>query len=85
MRTDLQPRFEELNNEGARLYAVHFTEPELKDILAFYKSPIGKKLVAEQPKVADESIRFAQEWANRLSDEVIPKIRDEMKKKGHTL
>ena len=28
---------------------------------------------------------FAQTWANKLSDEVIAKMRAEMKKKGHDL
>src|SRR6185312_13829123 len=42
MRKELQPRFGELTNEIARLYATHFTEQELKDILAFYTSPAGK-------------------------------------------
>ena len=31
------------------------------------------------------SMRFAQDWANKLSDEVIAKMRDEMKKRGHVL
>ncbi|MFY9686809.1 MAG: DUF2059 domain-containing protein, partial [Pseudolabrys sp.] len=38
MRTDLQPRFSELTDEVARLYAANLTEQELKDILAFYKT-----------------------------------------------
>ena len=50
MRKDLQPRFGELTNEIARLYATHFTEQELKDILAFYTSPAGKKMLSEQPR-----------------------------------
>ena len=45
MRTDLAPRFAELTNEVAKLYATDFTEQELKDILAFYQSPAGKKLL----------------------------------------
>jgi len=85
LRTDLQPRFSELNDEVARLYATNFSEQELKDILAFYQSPAGKKLLVTQPKVIDSSMAFAQTWANKLSDEVIAKIRDEMKKKGHAL
>lgn len=85
MRSDLAPRFDELVNEVVRNYASHFTEQELKDVLAFYKSPTGKKLVAEQPKVADASLKFAQTWANTLSDQVIAKMRDELKKKGHAL
>ena len=64
MRADLQPRFSELTEEVARLYAANFTEQELKDILAFYKTTAGKKLLAEQPKIVDSSMKFAQDWAN---------------------
>jgi hypothetical protein len=85
MRSDLAPRFDELMKEVARNYAIHFTEQELKDVLAFYKSPAGKKLISEQPKVVEASLKFAQTWANALSDQVIAKMRDELKKKGHAL
>ena len=85
LRTELQPRFSELNDEVARLYATNFSEQELKDILAFYQSPAGKKMLNVQPKVIDSSMGFAQNWANKLSDEVIAKMRDEMKKRGHPL
>ena len=85
MRTDLAPRFDELTAEVARLYAVHFTEAELKDLLAFYKSPVGAKLISEQPKIGEEGLTFAQNWANQLSDTVISKMRDELKKRGHAL
>jgi hypothetical protein len=85
IRTQLQPRFVEITNEVALLYAQNFTEQELKDILVFYKSPAGQKLLQKQPKVIDASMSFAQNWANKLSDEVIAKMRDEMKKKGHNL
>ena len=69
----------------AKLYASHFSEAELKQLLAFYKSPIGVKLIAEQPKVGEESLKFAQDWANKLSDQVIANMRDELKKRGHAL
>jgi hypothetical protein len=85
LRTDLQPRFNEINDEVAKLYASNFSEQELKDILAFYQSAAGKKLLTVQPKVIDSSMAFAQDWANKLSGEVIEKMRDEMKKKGHAL
>jgi hypothetical protein len=85
IRNDLAPRFDELVNDVARNYAIHFTEQELKDVLAFYKSPAGKKLISEQPKVVDASLKFAQTWANSLSDEVVGKMREELKKKGHAL
>ena len=85
LRTDLQPRFVELTDEVSRLYATNFTDQELKEILAFYKTASGKKLLAEQPKLVDSSMKFAQDWANKLSDQVVIKMRDELKKRGHAL
>lgn len=85
MRTELTPRFQELVNDVAKNYATSFSEQELKDILAFYKTPAGAKLIANQPKVVDASLKFAQTWANTLSEQVIAKMRDELKKKGHAL
>jgi hypothetical protein len=83
MRNDLKPRFAEVTDEVARQYAEHFSEQELKDILAFYKSPAGKKLLDQQPHVVDNSMKFAQTWGNALSEEVIGKMREELKKRGH--
>lgn len=85
MRTDLNPRLDELNVEMARLYATRFTEPELKEVLSFYTSPTGKKMLVEQPQIAELSLKFAQDWANKLSDEVVGKMREELKKRGHAL
>ena len=85
MREDLAPRFAEVTDEVAKLYASSFNEQELKQILVFYKSPVGKKLLAQQPAVIDSSMKFAQTWANKLSDEVVIKMRAELKKKGHNL
>lgn len=85
MRKELQPRFSELTNEVAKLYATHFTERELKEIFAFYTSSAGKKLLTQQPIVINSSMKFAQNWANKLSEHVMTKMRDELEKKGDKL
>jgi hypothetical protein len=85
MRADLQPRFSELTDEMAKLYADAFTPQEMKEILAFYQSPTGKKLLDTQPKLVDASMSFAQNWANKLSDEVTAKMREELVKRGHKM
>jgi hypothetical protein len=85
IRADLLPRSSELLNEAARIYASRFTEQELKDALAFYKTPLGRKLLSEEANVIDQTMRHAQDWAVRLSEEVISKIRVEMKKRGHEI
>jgi len=85
LRTDLAPRLNEINEEVAKAYAAHFTESELKEMLTFYKSPVGRKMTMEEPKAIQESMVFAQEWSNKFSDEVLRKFREEMKKMGHDL
>ena len=85
LRNELSPRQAELNSEVAKVYASRFTEKEIKDLLAFYQSPLGRKLIAEEPRALDQSMTYAQDWARRLSDEVVVKMRAEMKKLGHDL
>ncbi|MEI7805800.1 MAG: DUF2059 domain-containing protein [Hyphomicrobiales bacterium] len=85
LRKDLEPRQVELSNEVARLYATHFSEAELKEVLAFYKTAVGKKMIEQEPRALEQSMQFAQSWRNKFSEEVIGKMRAEMKKKGHNI
>lgn len=85
VRDELAPRSVELQTEVSRLFASHFTEQELKDLLTFFKSAVGKKYLEQQPLIVQQTESFAQGWANNLSDEVLGKIRVEMKKRGHNL
>jgi hypothetical protein len=85
LASELNPRASELFDNAAKLYAVQFTEQELKEILAFYKTPAGKKVITQEPRVLDQSLQSADEWAQKLSQEVMDKMRTEMKKKGHDL
>lgn len=80
-----EPRADELLDAAARIYASHFTEDELKQILAWDQSPVGRKMMAEEPKAFDESLAHAGEWGQNFSDEVIARMREEMKKRGHDL
>ena len=82
---DLQPRKAEMQQEIARIYAEHFTEQELKDALAFYKTPLGQKLIVEEPKVLDDSLKAADAWSAKFAEEVVTKFRSEMKARGLNL
>jgi hypothetical protein len=82
---DLAPRKAEMQQELTRIYAAHFTEQELKEVLAFYKTPLGKKLIAEEPKALEESMKAADDWSRQFAVEVDAKFRAEMQKRGHNL
>jgi hypothetical protein len=85
LRTELAARRGEVINEVAILYAQRFSEQELKDVVAFYKTPSGKKFVSEEPVVIDQSLKSAQAWSQKFSEEVLTRFRAEMKKRGHQL
>jgi hypothetical protein len=83
--TEFAAKSTELTSEVAQIYAQHFTEPELKDLVAFYKSPLGQKVITEEPKVIDESAGRISRWAEQFTETVLARLRTEMKKKGHDI
>lgn len=85
LHSELVARRADLEQLIVRIYAQHFTEQELKQAVAFYRTPLGKKLIAEEPKALDESMKLANEWSGKLAEEVIAKMRAEMKKRGHDM
>jgi uncharacterized protein len=85
LAADFAPRKAEMQQELTRIYAAHFTEQELKDALAFYKTPLGRKLISEEPKALEESMKAADDWSRRLAAEVDAKFRAEMQRRGHNL
>jgi uncharacterized protein len=79
------PRVTEVVDAAAHYYASHFTEQELRDLLAYYQSPLGQKALVEEPKVLDQSMTYAGGWAENLSQEIIQAMRVELKKRGHDM
>ena len=75
----------EVLDQMARAYATHFTEQELKDLLVFYKTPLGQKFTREEPAAIEDGLKSAQQWADTFSDAVMARMRSEMQKKGHPL
>jgi hypothetical protein len=85
LHAEYAAKLQELRDISARVYAARFSEQELKDALTFYKTPLGKKLIQQEPQILDQSMREVQAWGDKLSEEVISRMRAEMKKKGHDL
>jgi hypothetical protein len=85
LRTEYQPRVTEMTNEIVQLYAQRFSEQELKETIAFYKSAAGKKVLTEEPRILDATYARLQQWAIQFQNEVMVRVRAEMKKRGHNL
>lgn len=61
----------------AEIWDRHFTRDEIRDILAFYNSPSGRKLVLVQPQIIVESTRAGSEWGRVLAQRVYDDMKDQ--------
>ena len=85
LRGEYTARVSEFAAEVAKRYAQRFTEQEIKETIAFYKTPLGRKLLVEEPRFSDDLFMRLQQWQDRLSEDVVNRFRAEMKKRGHNL
>lgn len=78
----LAGREKEIGEGMAQVYASEFTEQELKDLVTFYKSPLGQKLISNEPKAIGLSMAFMNSWAQNFTETVMGAFRAEMRKRG---
>jgi hypothetical protein len=75
-------REKEVGEGMAKIYADAFTEQELKDLVTFYKSPLGAKLLSAEPAAVQSSIAYMRQWAQQFSQTIAAEFRAEMHKRG---
>src|SRR5579864_5678379 len=81
----LAGREKEIGEQMAKIYANDFTEQERKDLTAFYKSPLGQKVLATEPKSIQESMNYMGQWAQSFGEAVVAEFRAQMQKRGKPL
>ena len=79
---NLAGREKEIGDGMAQVYANEFTEQELKDLVTFYKSPLGQKLLVSEPRAIQFSMSYMNQWATIFAETVNSQFRTEMKKRG---
>jgi hypothetical protein len=79
---NLAGREKEIGEGMAQVYANEFTEQELKDLVTFYKSPLGQKLLSSEPRAIQFSMSYMNQWAQTFAETINGQFRAEMKKRG---
>jgi hypothetical protein len=72
----------EIGDGMAQIYCNEFTEKELTDLVAFYKSPLGQKLLTAEPRAIQFSMSYMNGWAQNFAEIVNGEFRAEMRKRG---
>ncbi len=70
-----------LKEDMAKIYAEEFTAKELKELTAFYKSPLGKKMAEKQPVLMAKGAELGQRRVQEHMPELQAAIMAEMAKR----
>jgi hypothetical protein len=79
---NLAGREKEILDGMAQVYANEFTEQELKDLVTFYKSTLGQKLLTAEPRAIQFSMSYMNQWAQVFAETINGQFRAEMRKRG---
>ena len=64
------------------VYHNQFTASEVTELLKFYQSTLGKKMLSSQAKVNGETFQTAMKWADSMSADLDQRIDVALKKEG---
>ncbi|PLK43845.1 DUF2059 domain-containing protein [Emticicia sp. TH156] len=56
------------------IYDKHFSHQEIRDMIIFYETPTGKKLVEKTPMLLTESMNAGREWGQKMGIKVYEKM-----------
>ncbi|MFH4963778.1 DUF2059 domain-containing protein [Gaetbulibacter sp. M235] len=56
-----------LYDKMAELYMAEFTQDEIKELVAFYNTDLGKKLAEKQLGLTQKAMMFGQSWGMEVS------------------
>jgi uncharacterized protein len=58
------------------IYIKYYTDAELMQLLAFYKSPIGQKVIEQLPLISQDSYKVGEEWGRKIGEKVAERLKD---------
>lgn len=68
--------WEKMKDQYISIYTSVFTEDELKDLLRFYRSRLGRKFTEKMPAVMEASIKISQAQMERIMPEMQKLIKE---------
>lgn len=66
---------EDLINLMLPIYDKYYTEEDIDQLIAFYNSPIGKKMTENLPMITQESMVAGQAWGKKIGEKAAERLR----------
>ena len=67
------------------LYHKYFDHAEVKQLMAFYSTDLGKKAVRVMPALVQEGMEAGRQWGQSLGPEIERRVRAQLKKEGYDM
>ena len=79
------PYYSSMVDSAASLYASNFTVDELREIDAFYRLPVGQKLLQKSLAITQQSMQIGQDASRKAAEDLRARLTDLLRQKGHKM
>jgi uncharacterized protein len=79
------PYVQQMVDQLATVYANSFTVDELKQIEAFYKQPVGQKLLAKDAALEQAATQIGEDGSRKAAEDLRSRLTQALRQKGHKL
>ncbi len=76
--------WENIESQMVQMYAEAFTEPEVRELIVFYRTPLGQKTVARMPELMQKGTAMGQKAVQDHLPELQEAIAKKMQESGGT-
>jgi len=81
----LNARMPELVAALAPVYAGNFTADELRQLTAFFRTPVGQKYLQKAPALVQEAMTIGNKFGEQMASDVQNRMIEELRKRGHKI
>ncbi len=85
LKPEADKRADEMSRTAAAVFASKMTEADLKEVVAFFKSPVGQRYTSLRTEAMKDIFPLLQPWSVQTSNYLFDRFSQEMRKRGHTL
>jgi uncharacterized protein len=75
IRAEAAASLDDFAEAGATIYMRHFTSAEIDALIAFYRSPLGQKVIETTPAIMQASMAAGGEWSKAVLVRVMERIK----------
>jgi hypothetical protein len=59
------------------IYDKYLTHDDIKGLIEFFETPVGRKFIQVQPKIMQESMIVGQQWGQQIGQKVTRKLKEQ--------